>query len=505
VTDSALATATQALSLVVYTFSTSVTFSVTPPAISNFYNGSITLQVGGLISGETVLVEKFRDVNGNGVIDAADTAVQQFQLTDGQASVFYDGTTAVTNFNVPGDLTPADGAITAQLHPALSGSSQLVMAQYVFRLSSPTGRFTPITALFNVTNSAYAQSFAGNVVCDGTNVPHALTFLFTPPVGPNTIVIAGTLADSAGAYRLNAPPGTYLVCAMKNGFLTEVANGLVLPLNANATITTNLSLLPATCSISGKVVDATDMTTGLPRTGVHAGSATSLMTVSITDGHGNFTLPATATAWAVYGDNQNLDSQGFLGLQPRTHTNTTAGSVAGLTIALARGTALVYGKVKDAQNHPLAGVRLTGNQNDGTGPNVGDATTDQNGNYAMAVNDAGMWNAVISGYNPAFPNYTWSPGLGDTAFADGQAVRQNFIGTVTNQGLLLTAPAWLGSGEFQFTFDTASNVNYTIQYSTTLKNWIPVLTFDGDGGPLTIIDPNASGSSRRFYRVKIGP
>ena len=184
VTDSVLATATQALSLVVYTFSTSVTFSVTPSAVSNFYTGVITLQVGGLISGETVLVEKFRDVNGNGVIDAGDTEVQQFQLTDGQASVFYDGTTAVTNFNVPGDLTPADGAITAQLHLALSGASQLTVAQYAFRLSSPTGRFAPITNLFNVTNSAYAQWFTGHVVCSGTNVPHALAYLFDPADRP---------------------------------------------------------------------------------------------------------------------------------------------------------------------------------------------------------------------------------------------------------------------------------------------------------------------------------
>ena len=68
-----------------------VSFSVTPSAVSNFYAGTITLQIGGLASGETVLVEKFRDNNGNGIIDGADTEVQQFRVTDGQASVFYDG------------------------------------------------------------------------------------------------------------------------------------------------------------------------------------------------------------------------------------------------------------------------------------------------------------------------------------------------------------------------------------------------------------------------------
>ncbi len=217
VTDSALETATQGLSLVVYTLSTSVTFAVTPPAVSNFYNGIVTLQVGGLAVGETVLVEKFRDVNGNGVIDTGDTEVQQFQLTDGQASVFYDGTTAVTNFNVPGDLTPADGAITAQLYPALSGVSQLTVAQYMFRLSSPVGHFAPITNLFNVTNSAYAQSFTGNVVCSGTNVPYALAYLFSSPFTPNSTLIAGALANGNGAYRLNAPPGNYGFALSRSG------------------------------------------------------------------------------------------------------------------------------------------------------------------------------------------------------------------------------------------------------------------------------------------------
>jgi hypothetical protein len=505
VTDSVAATATQALSLVVYTFSTSVTFSVTPSAVSNFYTGIITLQVGGLISGETVLVQKYRDVNGNGVIDAGDTEVQQFQLTDGQASVFYDGTTAVTNFNVPGDLTPADGAITAQLHLALSGASQLAVAQYAFRLSSPIGRFAPVTNLFNVTNSAFAQSFTGNVVCNGTNVPHALAYLFSPPLSPSSTLIAGTLADVNGAYRLSAPPGNYALCAFKSGFVANSLNAPVLALGANSTITTNLSLLLAPYTISGQFVDAANTNAGLPLVKVDAGTANGLVTVGWADGDGNFSLGVTTNWWVVLGDSQNLDSQGYLGLQSPTVVNAIAGSVAGVTIPLARGTALVYGTVKDEQNRPLAGVRLSGQQNDGGGPYVGDATTDQNGNYAMAVSSAGVWNVSISANNPAFPYYAWSAGLGDTALATGQAVRQDFVGTATVQGLVLTGPGWLGNGEFQFTFDTASNVTYTIQYSIALTNWISVLTFDGDGGPLTIIDPTVAGTSRRFYRVKIEP
>jgi hypothetical protein len=500
VTDSLLATATQTLSVVVYTLSSSVTFSVTPSAVSNFYAGVVTLQAGGLNRGETVLVEKFLDINGNGVIDAEDAKMQQFQLTDGQASVFYDGATAVTNFNVPGDLTPADGAITAQLHPAISGTSQLIVGQYAFRLSSPTGRFPPITNLFNVTNSAYAQSFTGNVVCGGTNVPHAVACLFTPPAGPSMTVIAGTLADGSGGYRLNAPPGTYLLWALKDGFVADAASGPVLALGANATISTNLVLLPATCSISGRCVDAANTNAGLPCVVVKAATEGFMATSIHADDDGNFTVGATPDGWFLLCDSQNLDSKGYLGSQAFTYVNAASGSVAGLTIALARGTALAYGSVKDAQNRPLAGVRLSGNQNDGAGPYAGDATTDQNGNYAMAVNDAGVWNVGIAGNNPAFPNYVWSGGLGDTAFTQGQAVQQNFTAIPANHvisghvqqangdpigGVGVWASATINSVDYVQPADTDGNGDYTLNVAN--GSWTVGLETSGGNDSLDAI------------------
>ena len=103
-----------------------VTFSVNPSAVSNFYAGLISLQIGGLNTGETVRIDKFLDVNSNGVIGAPDLAVQSFLLTDGQASVFHDGATAVTNINVPGDFNPTNGVITARLRIASDVAQQIV-------------------------------------------------------------------------------------------------------------------------------------------------------------------------------------------------------------------------------------------------------------------------------------------------------------------------------------------------------------------------------------------
>jgi hypothetical protein len=69
----------------------------------------------------------------------------------------------------------------------------------------------------------------------------------------------------------------------------------------------------------------------------------------------------------------------------------------------------------------------------------------------------------------------------------------------------LFAPARAANGEFQFSFLTAAGVDYTILSSTTLTDWMAVLAFRGAGGMVTIIDPNTSSSSRRFYRLVVQP
>jgi hypothetical protein len=67
--------------------------------------------------------------------------------------------------------------------------------------------------------------------------------------------------------------------------------------------------------------------------------------------------------------------------------------------------------------------------------------------------------------------------------------------------LAITAPTILASGQFQFSFDTATGVNYAVQYSTNLMQWFPFVTLGGIGLPLTLIDPNAASSPQRFYRI----
>jgi hypothetical protein len=75
-----------------------VTLNVSPSAVSNTYNGYITLQIGGLTNGASVVVQKYLDANTNGVVDAGDWLLEQFNITDGRAGMVIGG---VTNLNVP--------------------------------------------------------------------------------------------------------------------------------------------------------------------------------------------------------------------------------------------------------------------------------------------------------------------------------------------------------------------------------------------------------------------
>lgn len=567
------------------------TFSVSPSTISNTYTGVITLQIDGLTNGEDVRIGRYLDANTNGVVDTGDFLVQAFRLIDGRGKPVIDG---VTNINVPGDSTPTNGAITTELNLSISGVAQLIVGQYAFRLVSPTGRFTPITNLFNVTNSAYAQSVTGNVVCSGTNVPNAVVLLFRGPV-MNSNPRGGAVADGSGGYTIEAPAGTCGLAAFKSNYVSDVTTAPVFTLETNATVITNVSLVPATRSISGRFVDAANSNSFLPGVLVLCESTNrQLAAIGFTDTNGNFTVPVTSGQWRVSWDELALGVLGYLGFQERPLVDTSTGSVSGVTIAFPRGTALLYGSVKDDQNYPLAGVLIYPYEDGGQYESA--AMTDQNGNYVAAV-VAGTWSGDLGRSSAA--NYVFTSGQGGTAISNGQAVRMDFVGilatnhitgyvrdAVTAKGIpgvgvnawanlngtnfqqhtetdanglyslnvangswsvgvncsggddgleshgyqcvgeqavvisngnaaanfavypvgavFLTQPMWLGNGEFQFTFNTTAGVDYTIQYSTTLTNWVSVLAFNGSGGPVTVIDPTAASSSQRFYRVKIG-
>jgi hypothetical protein len=405
-----------------------VTFSVSPAGVSNLYAGAIRLQITGLTNGETVSVEKYLDVNTNRIIDSADWLVQSFQLTDGQMAIVG----GVTNFNIPGDSTAVNGSITANVSFPGGGFAQQIAGTYSYKLSSPSGRFVPITNSFTVTNLAYNQSFTGTVRSSGTNVPYAAVLLFTPPSGNGGMnPVAGTIANSLGNYTLRAPTGTYMVWAIRSNYVANLASAPVLPLSVGATIQANLDLSPATRTMSGRLVDAANNALGIPGISLFFQSTSNLVASGFSDPNGNFTIAVTSSQWKFGGDSNPLSLHGYLSLQNELWFDTSTGSVSGVTMALPKGTALIYGSVRDDQNRPLANIRVSGDQDNGSGPYRGDATTDTNGNYVMAVT-SGNWSLNVSSDSGNLAGYVFSSA--NTNVTDGTASALNFTGVLaTNQ------------------------------------------------------------------------
>jgi hypothetical protein len=87
-----------------------VSFNISPSTITNDYLGAITFTVTGITPGQTVVVEKYADLNGNGSVDADEPLMDRFTVTDGHVPLI----AGVRNLNLPGDDDGAEnGDITA--------------------------------------------------------------------------------------------------------------------------------------------------------------------------------------------------------------------------------------------------------------------------------------------------------------------------------------------------------------------------------------------------------
>ena len=226
------------------------TLSITPASVSNLYSGVITVQIGGLTNGETVLIERFLDPNTNGVIDGSEPLVQSLKFTDGQVTSIG----GVRNGNVPGDNdTVANGQITATMNFANGPEFTRGSGIQIFRLSSPTGRFSPTNQTLTVTQSFYPQQITGTVSSSGSPLAFAIVGVLVQ-IGTDNQFIAGTIADSSGNFSLNVSNGTYEVIGFKPGYLGNFGTSpLVTVSGANTNVT--VPLTTANLTLSGNVVE----------------------------------------------------------------------------------------------------------------------------------------------------------------------------------------------------------------------------------------------------------
>ena len=462
----------------VQTVQATVTFSVTPAAVSNTYSGTITLKIGGLTNTETVVVQKFLDLNTNGVIDGNDWLVQQFNLTDGQSGMVIGG---VTNFNVPGDTDgTANGQITATLNFQNGDIVQNIVGKYLYKLSSFVGHFAPITNQFVVTNFPYAQKFTGNVVSNGTSatVSNAVIILFPGQAG-NSSPVGGVVANNSGNYTLPIPPGTYSLIPFRSNYVANMGTPPVLTLSSGQTITTNLTVIHATNSISGKLVDSSNSSIGLAGVLMEA-QASDFIGIAFTDTNGNFNLSVNAGTWELNANEKSLLLLGYVGLNNGTNVNAGATNV---TLAVPKDTALIYGSIKDNLGNPFP--VLEANTDDSSTPistGLGlyetESFTDANGNYVLGVvggsNDS--WWMEVNGVNQ-LTNYVFTPDHhnGYVSINAGQSVLWNFTGILaTNHitgwlkdnygnpipGIEIYASAMINGLAYDQEIDTDNNGNY---------------------------------------------
>jgi hypothetical protein len=479
--------------------SSAVTVSVTPSAVSNTYSGIVTLQVTGLTNGETVLVQKFIDANGNGNLDSAETLWQSFKLTDGQATKFLDGAITVTNMNVPGDTDATAGQITALLNLSQSGFEQTIAGKYLYVVTSPFGNFPPLTNSFAVTNFSFGQALTGSVIASGTNVPGAAVLLFQP-VGNNFNPAGGAVVDNSGNYQISAPPGDYVLMPFKSNFVADTGAALVTLANG-VNLSSNLFLLPANRSISGSFIDASNAAIGLPGVLIPVESENGLLTVAFTDANGNFNAGVTSDQWKVEISDQGAALLNYLRPQNKVHVDTSTGSVSGITITLPKANALFYGKVKDGSNQPVAGTSIFSGDSQNYGQNVNSAA---DGAYFSGAYGDGTtpWQLQTSqDGNPA--NYIFSsPAFdynqnGGTNLQVGQALHVDFTaliatnhitGRVQNQNsnaianVRVMASATINGANFQTQADTDGSGNYSLNVAN--GTWSVNVSCSGGDGSL---------------------
>ena len=467
----------------VQTSSVAATLTNTPSVVSNTYSGSITLSISNVPTGATVVVQKYLDLNTNGVIDGADWLVQQYNLTDGQAGMAIAG---VTNFNVPGDLNTTTGSVTVSWNFINGDFMQNIAGKYLFKLSSPSGQFTPVTNLFTVTNFPFAQKFTGNVVSNrtSTTLSNAVVLLFPPPRpgnnGPGGSPLAGVVANNAGSYTVQAPPGTYQLFSFRSNYIDNLNTAPVVTLPAGQIINTNLTLTNATQSISGTNVDAGNSSLRLPGTLITAMSTNGQLSVTTTDTNGLFTARVTAGNWKINADDMSLIVHGYLGSQDGT--NAAAGAT-GVSLRVPKATALIYGSVKDNLGNPMVGLDVYAEDNNNYLYQT-DGYTDTNGNYAvgvlggLGVNDL-WWIQVSIDSSPT--NYIFSqPDFGSsngTNISASTAVQINFTALLaTNRisgnvkdskgtnvaGVNVSANANINGTNYQTNVNTDSNGNYSL-------------------------------------------
>lgn len=455
--------------------SAAVDATVTPASLTTDSVAAVTVHVTGLPPGGSVLIERYVDSNGNGVVDPGEMLAEAHTVTDGQVTTIG----GVRNLNIPGDEDGAvDGQVSYRFRPRLNAELGRLAGTQLIRISSPTSAFSPMVRNFALTQPGLPQSISGTVRSGEDAVPFAAVILLQP-VGGDVDFAGGAIADANGNYTVTPPAGPYLLMPMQRGYVANFEEGAFVQLAPSGAETADLQLVPATTSISGRIT-YTGTTDGAPGVQLFIESQAGDIVVTNTAIDGTFNIPVTAGIWEIGVSDASLAQLGCV--RPDDDTiataNTQSGAVTGIAVDVTKGNALIYGTITTPSATPVPGVFLGANSQ--SSGHDADGVTNENGAYSLAV-IAGTWHIWFSETNPALEGFVPPSGSSVTVSA-GQAVARNFTlapvtaqlqGTVSKNGAPV-ADALLGAfNQETFTWvSTYSGTDGSFQLGLTAGQWV---------------------------------
>ncbi len=360
--------------------------TVSPASVAADYKGIVELNITGLTQGQSVLVEKLVDFNGNGVVDGNDTVVESFVVVDGRVTTIG----GIRNPNIPGD---EDGSINGQIQVKRSmqaaSEGDRFIGSYYYRVTGLSAGFSPVKRPFSVTSPNFGQTVSGKITVNGSPLPYAIVAVLVQ-TGDSSKFAGGTVADANGNYSVSVKPGGYLVLPLTPGYIGAFSSSAQVAVSAGVNATLNVAVTPATRTLSGKIVDAIDGT-GLPNLQMFFSDENNA-TIGWTDNQGNFSVGVGVGLWRAddVGD-AGLVRLGYLTIDSEDsfRYDTTSGNVSGVITSFPRVDALIFGKFQDAHGNPLAGLEVQAASdfgNDLQSPSF----TDSSGNYVVGVT-GGTW------------------------------------------------------------------------------------------------------------------
>jgi len=149
-------------------------------------------------------------------------------VTDGEAAQIG----GVRFHRVPGDEDGAlNGRIAAEIRFRDQSEMNRGIGDYIYEMSAVDASFSPVRVPFQVSEPLRAQRVSGQVLAAGTPVASAFVFLIRGESG-GPVVMA--ITDPEGRFSLPCSPDTYVVGALRSGYLFNFGSGGVLSTGPNS-------------------------------------------------------------------------------------------------------------------------------------------------------------------------------------------------------------------------------------------------------------------------------